>query len=824
MANVNISNPAISSNGGVLTFDVDGGSWSGDVVVNTDLITLEATSDGFISGLPVTRSKSHLIGLRASYDAGVLSIPVLESVFSAETLLNVTVQSGAISDGTDQNNAISQTSMVNSSAEAYTVPIMRFCGAITDSDTLLWDRSVLDSSVYFEADSVLGTGIDRVEFEISDGAVSNTYIAETKVRSSYKGSTLITDALWSKNGGGHGVYKTPFVDMSVYSDGEVTLTITSYPKYGSVNRSEAIKFRNNSALTLTNRITYVDESAPGGGDGSEGSPFNTFQEGLTFVTLNSPNTHVDTVYFKDGRYSIEQIGSPYITTPWWVTSEAHPESSRDNVVFYSTTNQRQTRIRNQRYKGVTFDISDGGVGSFVLFGNNTTIHPPETDPAYIWFDRCRVTHALGRTGQENSSANFISTGFTATSKWFVSGVIEDIFQDGLISNSAQVYARDLILDRVSGDMFKSPSLLFDCYAHDNSVPEGKTQLSVSSGTVQAGQIMRGANSGAEATVTDYKNGFVYIDTSGGASIGDFKQDDNTQDTTTFYEDEIQVAVGTLAFEHADGVQFAVNQGDRNAILANVWFDGADGQILFTQGGTTNRTRNIAYYNILCVHVSANIGSYSRYSDSTGIIHSGLTIANQRFLSGGGGLCVGSFSRYNVVKQNFLDATLSQGLDNTGSVQRVSDVDNPTTLDAQVDDPIFVNGVGANEDYDPAKSNYAPTEVSPLRNRVPSGELFTLFDMFGNIRFNDGTGAAGAIEYSIDAPTGQWISDIPDLNLNVGSEFTYDSAIHTDGGFLEFRHDPSSQALPSGLTVSANGTISGTPTSEETIANIRLEAK
>jgi len=70
----------------------------------------------------------------------------------------------------------------------------------------------------------------------------------------------------------------------------------------------------------------------------------------------------------------------------------------------------------------------------------------------------------------------------------------------------------------------------------------------------------------------------------------------------------------------------------------------------------------------------------------------------------------------------------------GSVYGIA---NPWTLNASAGENIIGNGLGG--------GNYTPVAASSIANVVRSGEAFMPFDLSGNVRANDGTGAAGAYE-------------------------------------------------------------------------------
>ena len=357
MANVNLTHPTLSSNGSSISFDFDAGTWGNEIVVDTSAISLTATYSGYVQGvLQNNLSKSYDLAKRAEISDGKLVIPVRQSLFVGNTDVSITIGQAAISDGVDENNSFTG-SVVNNSTEDYLLPILRFAGFVLDRDTLLWDRSVISETFKAEASTVTSYGIDTVEFEFTDGTNTETYTAPFETRSFYQDRAILPDSQFERYAGGLGVYSSPSIDPTNFNDGIVTLTIRSYPKHGDTPRVEVVEFKNNTSGTLTSRFTWADENASAGGDGSESSPFQTFDEALEYVAANSPDTHIDTVYFNQGRYELTRVGPPYITTSHWVTCESAPSVNRDDVIFYATSNQPQVRIRNQRYKNVTLDIS-----------------------------------------------------------------------------------------------------------------------------------------------------------------------------------------------------------------------------------------------------------------------------------------------------------------------------------------------------------------------------------------------------------------------------------------------------------------------------------
>lgn len=197
--------------------------------------------------------------------------------------------------------------------------------------------------------------------------------------------------------------------------------------------------------------------------------------------------------------------------------------------------------------------------------------------------------------------------------------------------------------------------------------------------------------------------------------------------------------------------------DRNIIVYNILGDNVDGQPLFSENGS----RGLAIVNI---SMSATIGPTTFQSQFAStpdtlvlhVSHPNKRIANRSVPGMSPNGWVRSAYRWCVAEQ-FVSDDFPQGATNAVDAwQAASEIRgchaiNPTPAFSEFDIGMtrgsaqWVNGVGYEEDYDPARVEYAPAVGSPLRNKVPAGEREVRYDLFGNERPNDGTASAGAAQ-------------------------------------------------------------------------------
>lgn len=755
MATFTLSNPRTGTGGRHILFDVTGGTLGGTLLVDPTAVTVQGTSDGYTGTTLGTNARTYKVGHHATFSGGVLTMKMQHLIHLDDVSLTVVVNAGAIDDGTDQNGALGSTAVTNNSTQVYLVPLLRFAGVTTGENDLGFHGHVVDSVFAVECDAFHVYGLANVRISVTDGSTTQNYDITEKTRSRYRDTNLIDATQWAANSnGGLGVYSSGDIAPTDFLCGTLTVTITAYPLYGDTTRVDTVTLYNNngsdSGNILPTKTLYADQvngnDANGGTDISTDA-FQTFDAVCTALQAFQ-STHICFAELANGSYSLAQIGTPYFNVNRYLTVQKHSSATVAGVILTSgTAGGVQTRIKYQRYKDLTLDITNGGTGANILLSNNTTLYPDASAPAYVWFDGVVIENSIGRDAQRSSSTNFIATTFGANSIWAVSRcTIQEMNQDGLISNPAKLYCRDLGMMNVSGDLFKAPSLLFAAVAEDNRVPTTNCPISVTSGTPAASDTMSAGGGAVTATVTEYDavNNLIFIDTSGGKEIWDFKAYDGVTDAISFSPSG---AVATITFPHPDGVQFAASLGDRNAIMANIWFKNADGQQMFIQGADSN----ICGYNLILEHAIGGLSNFIS-QDAADTEHCGydyVTSPNQKLHKFSTGTWVGKYLRNSIVRaaQHENEVYGGAGVDITNLYQRTGSVTGQ--IDTGISPNItagFESGLGIDDEYSDISQNYMPTAASAMRSKVAASEQTQKYDIFGNLRATDGSGAIGAVEY------------------------------------------------------------------------------
>lgn len=771
MAIGNLSNPRIIAAGNILEFDVDAGSWSNDIDVTPESFTISGTSPGYTGDVLGSTSRSYRTGLRATHNAGVLSVYMADSVYVGDTVLTVEVLAGAIDDGTDSNAALGNTAVTNNSTLDYPDYPVRHLGAAISETELVPQFGVVGTDMFYvEADAYAIHKLASVRFTLTGngGSPVVNHVVTSRTRSKFRDSVIISSQQWTDNGnGGLGVFSTPAIDPATFPDGPITVQVEAFGVYdnGSTTFVDECWFLNNNGGTYTEVEKWADivNGDDTTGDGTELNPFQTWEKAMEQAAttanpgISDPNLVIPTVFLKEGTYALARVGIPYADNLTWATTKSDPAADPDLVVVRSNLSTGEIpRMRFTKFD-CSIDVSDGSDGSNVFIQNNTALYPNASKPAHICFGpNAKIHHQLGRDGQISGSTRKIwGANYQSNSKIIIqSATITEMYQVGINADQDQTYARNVLLTNVSNDFNRNVKSVFGCKAVSNRVSDGRSRITSLSGTPLVGDTMTGDN-GVDpvvtATVTDVRTSggdtFVFIDTSGGDTIWDFKKFDNS-DPVTFSPSG---ASGTLLFDHPDGTQYT--GGLQIGIVSNYLLYDCDGQSFFVERGSNS----LMIYNYHAVNTNgtatfnAQIGDSSVLYNHKNDVCDYVTLASQQMRMREGGNPVTDFAFRNSVAKAML------GWEQPGVLfenvhQYSTSVFGQLPLDRSTEGSgDFVNGTGQDEDYDPSRLDFRPTENSVLRNQIPAGEQLLEFDIFGVARPDDGTGAIGAFEFVVVTP-------------------------------------------------------------------------
>lgn len=592
------SNPQISPNGEYITFTTSGGTWAGKIVVNPLLMTINCTTPssdavGVSNILAITRR----VGYRASYAANVMTVWLSQPIYSSTTGITVTMATGAVSVGSDSNNALSNVAVTNNSTRPITIPKGHIIGIVEGRTTLKVRRDVIQSAFHVEAFGTHEGGIRVVKFDITDGTTTITRYATEETRSIYQDTAIIDNSQWSANSnGGIGVYTSGSVDYSAFIEGEITITATFIPKIGgpTVARTISWVLACNSAGGYIERVRYCDNVS--GNDAWDGTtaafvsgttgPKLTLQAAvLSAGSVNGGATSAKTVPIVKLVGGTSESPRTYLIyqgtgsgnaipshTHTWLTfqpAEGHDATTVRFANHSGTLSGVGSRIRRIKLKNLTHDISNAadstGTSSAVLASINNSVYPIVSNPESLCWESCIITHRLGKNGQisEGSSGYYYSSSATDNNKLlFINCSFTDMNQRGPFA-TANIFGRNNTLIDVCKDTLKEPECWITAIMANNRVaPKLLPVSNLSGGTPQPGDNIYGLYSGYNATVSSYVPssplGTVILESGFDAFL--FKRDDSlTHNAVTISNVSGTFAVGNVLRNAAGTVRGTIFQ-------------------------------------------------------------------------------------------------------------------------------------------------------------------------------------------------------------------------------------------------------------------------
>jgi hypothetical protein len=647
--NATLSNARVSAGGEYILFDVTGGAWGGTITVNPALFGITCivpSSDS--AGASVNDVISRRVGFRASFSGGVLTVWLQQPIYDVATSVGVTVQANAITNGTDSNQSFINAAITNNSLRAVPLPVGRIVGVPQGRTNLLLRRDVIDGTFRVEAYGTHEGGLATVRFDVTDGSATVTRFATEETRSIFQDTAIIDDAQWDANRaggaeGGIGVYSSGAITHTGFADGEITVTATFIPKIGgpAAQRVESWVMPCNSAGGYVERIRYVDDVL--GSDANDGltaaTAFATLQAAcLAAGSVNGGATSPKTVPIV--RLVGGTSGSPRTYqmyngtgtgnaipshTHTWLTiepAEGH-DSTTTRIANWATAAGLAPRIRRLKLRGITHDISNAGdstgTSSSTIASSNGTIYPQASNPAQFAWERCIITHRLGKNGQlsEGNSGYIINITGMDDRTWihFHSCQFTDMNQRGPFA-TANILGRNNIISQIAKDALKEPEVWVAGSLNENRV--SPLQLPVSSipggQAPQAGDVITGLFSGYTATVASYvavnaTSGTVLLD-AGFDSFG-FKFDDALTHTLVTLSGVVGTfQVGEIVRNATDTTRATVFAVTATTLRVRVTIGSpfASGAVLtgLTSGATGSWVSNSTQQNIAVVRAGSEV--------------------------------------------------------------------------------------------------------------------------------------------------------------------------------------------------------------------------
>jgi len=678
----------------------------------------------------------------------------IEPIYDDDTAITLDAPAGLISDGTFESDTASGMPVANNSTVDYPMIHAALAGVIDSGGDLNVNYSVVNGIIAAEAVALQaplalnGQPAAAVEFTLSDGSGTGndplTFVATAMSRSTYHPQLFYSACVaegfldadpFSFNSGGSGVFQAAF-DTGQLNDGPLTLSVKAYPTIGDADSvrdsSNTVVPRilewdlyNDDGQSVTQVTKYIDSRASMNVTGVSG----TFEEGeklvgqtsgaiAAFRSLSSGTllfSATDSIEFVPGEtIQGETSGATCSSgTPTYNGSDTSPGTK---VSPFRTLLQGLSDFSVQ---------SDDTAASYKLMGDSAA-------PTY---------YAVART----TSGGPVHWGLFRANDGLKH---EDIAIVGPSYTNNHTDLRDsrirfqnvTLLDGFRGDDSRGTALWLDDCTHTSR--DGRV-----GGSSGWPFDEWGGSGGGGLYFTNSE--LFYLDSPG------LDQADLARDLYIHHVNEDIIRTNDLVMEvigldndspdpaaHEDAFQPGATDG---LLFYNV----VCGNIATNQHFLTDDSNGIAICNWLAVNKVGTDGAFSQYGNSSSahiirnMYWSHVTFVNtplsHRYYPGS--TDENAFIRYCVLEGfTGFDLTFARFqnhlLDSTISEKRVT---------VEIAGNPWEEGVGPDEP-DPAdgtKRDYRPSTSSDLVDRIPTGERYVPFDIFGFDIPNDGTGAIGA---------------------------------------------------------------------------------
>ena len=504
---------------------------------------------------------SRRVGYRADVVGTDLHIWMRQSIPAVATAVRLTALTSAITNGASTSPPFTAT--ITNLSDHNQVVVAHLLRTVDNTGAYGVSHSVMANPFWIEGYAIHVSGIACVKFEVV-GSVTRTSYAIIETRSRYRDSEIITPAQWTKNAnGGIGVYSSAQINPADFTDGEVTVTMTSYARTGGVTVSRVMTWKlcMNAGGTYVPRIRYVDQVL--GSDTYDGTsqtfvsgligPKATLQAGVLAagsvtggaVTKSIPivrcvgsgdvlNPRIHQLYTGTGTGNA--LAS---ATDAWLTIEPAVGFTGADTQVANHTNLTGLgpRIRRLKISGMWWDISNlagvTGTSCASLIAPNRTAFPEATNPEEFWLDKVETYHHLGRTGQisEGNSGSMLGTAYTKLhTAFFTNFVTRDMARRGFQVSALNI-TWNARFERVFKDIVKQPDCMVATVWRDNAVPKEYLPASTLSGTPLAGDVISGVYGAGTETVLSFTStgaGVGNVTLNPGGNSYTFKGDDSKQ--------------------------------------------------------------------------------------------------------------------------------------------------------------------------------------------------------------------------------------------------------------------------------------------------------
>lgn len=740
MATGDLTSPSISADGKQVTISAEG--LNGALITQIETgktVILNCTSEGYTGSTLGTTARSMLCSFVSASGASPASIILapIEPIYDDDVSITFDADVAAFDDGTNTSTVASGVSASGAVTLDYPLTNARIAGVINSSNELGVQYSVLTGTISAEA---LGFGhhsngqpMSAIKFELDDGATTLTSTITVMSRSDYDPSifydacvagNLVSVDPYATNSGGSGVFAASF-DTTSLVDGDATLTITAYPVIGDAAsiRTEAWSMYIDNSASLTQTTVYCD---------SRGSVSHSGITG-TFTANERVDAGASGAIL---RFRYEAAGVLYF-------------SAMNNIAL------QNPELLTGVTSGATANTSSLGTYNGSSSGAGTSGDPKRTLSGSVPTGATGVKYniyLMGDTSYPSDYALGRSTTGAVISTWMTiqpdSGLTKlDVRIDGAEgaaqndSRDKRIHLLDLaIWEGVKGDTTRDTALWVD-----NCKMETLGGRVLSSATWDFPEYYDIGGS--------YYTRCVFVNRDqAGIDQANFARDCSIQ---TVNEDGIRscdVAMEMIVDDndspdvsaHQDGWQIDSTIND-NRIVYNIVFI----NIVTTQICLFDNIVGTSAVNLLGLSLGANGVEYSQIGNSSAIhVVTDNVFAHLTFASGAlghrtfaGSTDEKNFIRYSVL-QDFVDGyDLShQNLHN----HLLDSSDTGINITSAILDNPWTNGVNSDTDDNEATRDYTPSSAT-LKNRIPAGERYIAFDLFGTDVPDDGTGAIGALQ-------------------------------------------------------------------------------
>lgn len=391
-------------------------------------------------------------------------------------------------------------------------------------------------------------------------------------------------------------------------------------------------FRGSNVITLPEKIIYVDDDAPDGGNGDIASPFNTIQDAIDAVTVGG------TIFVRNGVYAaapsgiLIDSGKDHIT----LIGESRDGTIIDGNIGGNVLNDHCIKVTTSHVCIDSFTIRNGGATYYGDTTSATAIQLNTSDCHDVIISNCYMTKNydgifIDNGAHDNLIINCNSSGNTG--QYY--GIIGKDFAygDGIqLSKTAGDYNKIINCTFFDNNLGESDGIKISC---KNTIVRGCTMAN------NGGGIFIYITSGQEDGFNIIENCNIYHNIEG---IFIYHKDKNIIRNNSIHDNKKIYDLGIytdIQRYFGDGIQLM--SSDYNNIENCTIYDNEDDGIQIGHKSLVFQPQNVASWN--------NVSKCRIYDNNCSIFIQGgqyNTIKNCSFYNNKVGIFI-SYSRSNIIK-------------------------------------------------------------------------------------------------------------------------------------------------------------------------------